>query len=124
MPPDRPRPLRFVTDTNVAISALLWGGRPRELLRLAFDPAKLQLFSSPLLLDELQRVLAYPKLQPRIAAIGSSHDALSFHYRSIISVVEPTFIPQRVERDPDDNHVIAAAIAAKADAIVRVMMTC
>jgi uncharacterized protein len=118
VPPDRPRRLRFVIDTNIAVSALLWGGKPRELLRRAFDPAKLQLFSSPFLLSELERVLAYPKLQPRIVKLELLPETLVFHYQSIVTLVEPTHIQDIVDRDPDDNHVVAAALQAKADAIV------
>jgi hypothetical protein len=50
VPPARPRPLRIVIDTNIAISALLWGGQPRKLLELVADPTLLQLFSSSTLL--------------------------------------------------------------------------
>ena len=105
-------------DTNIVVSALLWGGKPRELLRLAADPARLQLFTSPVLLRELQRVLAYPKLQPRLAAMDMSAGEMLFHYRAIATVVEPLEVDQLVRRDPDDDHVVAAALAAKADAIV------
>jgi uncharacterized protein len=118
MPPDRPRPLRFVIDTNIAISALLWGGQPRMLLQLADDPTVLQLFSSPVLLEELQRVLDYPKFRPRIEATGANAISLLFAFRSIVTLVEPAMVPKVVERDPDDNHVVAAALAVQADAIV------
>jgi hypothetical protein len=33
-PPSR-RPLRLVLDTNVVVSAILWGGKPGQLLALA-----------------------------------------------------------------------------------------
>ncbi len=105
-------------DTNVAISALLWGGQPRKLLELADDPTVLQLFSSPVLLGELKRVLGYPKLQRRLQATGSNAASLLFAFRSIITLVEPAMVPKIVERDPDDNHVVAAAVTAQADAIV------
>jgi putative PIN family toxin of toxin-antitoxin system len=107
-----------VIDTNIAVSALLWGGRPRELLRLAANVAVVQMFSSPALIAELQRVMDYPKLQKKVQATGLTAASLTFHYRSILTVVEPPTVPNIVERDPDDNQVVAAAIAARADAII------
>ncbi|MBK6708429.1 MAG: putative toxin-antitoxin system toxin component, PIN family [Sphingomonadales bacterium] len=117
MQPTPNRPLRFVIDTNIVVSALLWDGKPRALLRLAADPARLQLFTSPMLLGELQRVLAYPKLQP-LAAMAMSAEAMLFHYCSIVTVVEPSEVTKVVHRDPDDDQVAAVALMAKADAIV------
>jgi uncharacterized protein len=38
-------------------------------------------------------------------------------YIEIVDLVEPTEIPQ-VVRDPDDDHVLACALTAKADLIV------
>lgn len=118
MQPLQSRPLRFILDTNIVISALLWGGKPRELLELAEDSYVLQLYSSPALLAELQQVLSYPKFQSRIEATGRNVPGLLFAFRSIVTLFEPTIVPEVVARDPDDNHVIAAALAAKADAIV------
>lgn len=43
---------------------------------------------------------------------------LTFRFQSLATVVEPQFVPFIVERDPDDNQVIAAALVAEADAII------
>jgi predicted nucleic acid-binding protein len=39
-------------------------------------------------------------------------------YQRIVIVVEPATVPPTVLADPDDDHVIACAVAAKADMIV------
>jgi len=49
--------MRIVLDTNVAVSALLWGGTPYRLIQAAADGA-LTLCTSPPLLAELRAVLA------------------------------------------------------------------
>ena len=116
--PQLHRPYRLLIDTNIAVSALLWGGLPRELLRHAFDPDQLILFSSFDLLDELARVLAYPKIQKRVEATGLDAGALVFHFRNIVTLVETGEIPEIVTRDPDDNLVVAAALTGRVDAIV------
>ena len=46
-------PLRLVLDTNVVVSALLWTGRPFELLNLSASD-NVRLFTSQTLLDELE----------------------------------------------------------------------
>jgi putative PIN family toxin of toxin-antitoxin system len=48
--------LRLVLDTNVVLSALLWRGRPAELLDLAETP-QVRLFTSEWLIAELQESL-------------------------------------------------------------------
>ncbi|TAG03394.1 MAG: putative toxin-antitoxin system toxin component, PIN family [Betaproteobacteria bacterium] len=51
--------MRVVLDTNVLLSAFVWGGAPRQLLNLARG-GQLNTFTSPALLDELARVLREP----------------------------------------------------------------
>ncbi len=111
-----PAPLRLVLDTNIVIAGLLWSGPPRHLLDLAIDEA-VTLYSSPVLLDELAHSLAYPKFAARIARYATSVESLSARYAALVSVVVPQIVPH-VVRDADDDHVVAAALTARADLIV------
>jgi len=52
--------MRAVIDTNVLLSALLWGGTPHALLEQVRN-GTVTLISSPALLAELARVLDRPK---------------------------------------------------------------
>lgn len=109
--------MRIVADTNVVVSALLWGGKPREI----FDAARNQrvtLYTSAVLIAELEEVLARPKFAQRIASIGSAPDALVAGYRALAGFVIPLALPYPGSDDPDDDHVIAAALGARADLIV------
>jgi putative PIN family toxin of toxin-antitoxin system len=56
--------VRVVLDTNTIVSALLWGGIPDQLLAAATD-ARIEIFTSPALLDELGDVLARDKILRR-----------------------------------------------------------
>jgi putative PIN family toxin of toxin-antitoxin system len=108
---------RLVLDTNVVISALLWKGKPDELLVLARD-GKARLHSSGVLLDELRGILERPKLAKAIALTGLTSDELFAGYRRSVTLTRPGPLAQSWSRDPDDDHVIACALAAKADFVV------
>ena len=110
--------MRLVLDTNVAVAGLLWSGPPRRLIELAFEGEAVELFSTPALLDELRRTLGYRKFAARIERFGASVPALVDQYAAIVSIIIPAAVPRVVIADADDDHVIAAAIAAKAELIV------
>lgn len=76
----------------------------------------IQLFSSEALLVELAEVLNRPHLTRPLAAIGRSAVLVLSDYAAAVEIVVPTDIP-KVSRDPDDDQVLACALAAKADAI-------
>lgn len=110
--------LRLVLDTNVVVAGLLWNGPPRRLIQLAIEGEAVELYSSPVLLDELAYTLGYSKFTARIEVFGASIAALVAQYTALVSLVVPASVPRAVAGDADDDHVIAAAVAARAELIV------
>ncbi len=108
--------MRLVLDTNIIVSALLWFGSPRKLLQLFFN-ADILLFTSQPILDELRDVLSRPKLRRQISRQPLSVDQLVERYSLLAIMVQPQPIP-RTAPDPDDDIILATAIAAQADYLV------
>lgn len=106
-------------DTNVAVSALAWRGMPYRLLQaIRHQPETVQLYSSEALLAELAGVLARPHLRKPLAAIDRTPAEVLTDYAASMEIVAPTEIPRVIVNDPDDDHVLACALTARADAIV------
>ncbi len=100
-------------DTNVLVSATLFGGVPGRLLEAAID-RRFGLALSPAILREYHSVLLRPKF-------GLDADAVAVLVRDLEShglMVYPTKHYEIVVDDPDDNAVIDCAIEAHADMIV------
>ncbi|MHB8763739.1 MAG: putative toxin-antitoxin system toxin component, PIN family [Deferrisomatales bacterium] len=104
---------RLVLDTNVLISVFQWRGPPFETLRKALR-GEFQLLTSPALLEELDRVLRYPKF--RAAENARSRFLLSI--TEAAELVHPEIRLSVVVDDPDDDRVLECAIAGAADFIV------
>lgn len=110
--------MRLVLDTNVVISALLWGGEPHKFIRAATE-GDVILCTSQALLEELHDVLRRPHLAQRLAShFATSQQAVDRYGDLAIDALAPSAPARVVPGDADDDHVIAAAVAAKADLIV------
>jgi len=109
--------MRLVLDTNVVLSAMLWNGTPYRLLQLAVE-GEAQLFTSPVLSAELREILARPHLAAKLLEKGTTADAVTALYLESARALSPLSVPRVVPDDADDDHVIACAVAAKADVIV------
>lgn len=104
--------MRAVVDTNVFISGLFWGGRPRRVMDLA-AAGRFQALTSAELLLELEDVLTEDFEVPQERVDLVLRDVLSYA-QMIVPREEPTV----AVRDADDVKVIACAIAGGADCII------
>jgi len=105
--------VRAILDPNVIISALLSrGGTPAKVLR-AWLEGRFDLIVSPLLLEELERALAYPKLSERIKAEKAA-GLIDWLRREAIRVDDPAEPPTSRSEDPGDDYLLALAETARA----------
>jgi putative PIN family toxin of toxin-antitoxin system len=109
--------VRAVVDTNVLLSGLLWHGAPHRLLEQV-RAGTLSLVSSPALLAELAVVIGRAKFDVILTRSNTSREHALAELRELAEVVEPPPLPQPVCRDPDDDAVLALALAAQVDLIV------
>ena len=104
--------IRAVLDTNTIVSGVGWGGPPGAVLDAALA-GRFEIVTSPTLLDELRRVLNYPKLQE---VVGDADELVKFLALAAVLVTPTETVT--ISRDPDDDRLIEAALAANADVIV------
>ena len=109
--------MRAVIDTNVLIAALLWRGPPHALLEHV-RAGTVSLVSSPALLAELADVIGRSKFDAILTKTNTSRERSLAEVRRLAEVIEPPPLPQPVCRDPDDDQVLALAVAAKVELIV------
>jgi hypothetical protein len=109
--------MRVVFDTNLFISYLITHRPPiATLIDCHLAAERFTLVSTPALLEELDRVLRYPRLQRYY------DDETRTRFVALVAAISelvdlPDDIPS-ISRDPDDDLVIACAVVGRADAIV------
>lgn len=103
--------MRVLLDTNVLISAILFGGIPNEILRRGLS-GEFDLVTGRGLLDELDRILR--------VRFGLPVEAASFA-RADLELAAELVVPSRVDpvsRDPGDDIVLAIAREGRVDYVV------
>jgi putative PIN family toxin of toxin-antitoxin system len=103
--------LRVFFDTNVLVSAFISHGTSSEVFEHCLSSCRI--YASLFIMDELKEVLSC-KLRlsaPRISEITE-------FLISNLELVEAGRLEEKVCRDPDDDFVLAGAIAARADCLI------
>lgn len=103
--------MRIVLDTNVLIAAYATRGHCYEVLEHCVRNHVV--ISSEVLLDELEA-----KLTRKLRFSRESADELLTILRSRIEIVDPPPLDPPACRDPDDDWVIATAVAGSCDCII------
>lgn len=107
-----PRPL--VLDTNIVLDLLVFADEAIAPVRTLLAAGRLQWIATRAMRDELERVLAYPQIVPRLAFYGlTAEQALARYDESVHWVSEA----QRIDvvcKDADDQHFMDLAVAHNA----------
>lgn len=104
--------IRIVADTNVTVSALVFGGLPRTVLELA-EAGHCELFYSTAIQNEVCRVLA-EKFQWSAAMLQKTLP----HLWGIGKLVVPQVTIKVVLDDPDDDRILECAFHVSANFLV------
>lgn len=107
--------MRIVLDTNVLIGALITRDTPPDGLYRAWLRGDVEVVTSAAQLDELERVLARPRLQRYLDTEEAAVIVDNLETRAVVVRDPPA---ATLSPDDADNAILAAAIAGKADLIV------
>src|SRR5207247_4211397 len=87
---------------------------PPHAILCAGEAKRITLVTSPSIVEEAREVLARPKFAPRIAVLETSVSELVESLLAVAEVIEEPDAEPVVAADPDDDRVLACAVAGNA----------
>ena len=104
---------KVVLDTNVLISAIIYGGKPRTIVEAALA-GTIEIYVSEAIIGELEGVLGGPQFGLSAQFVRNTMAELA----ALAEWVAPGKHINVVQDDPADNFVLDCALAAEADYLV------
>ena len=104
--------MRIVVDTNVIVSALVFGGVPRQVLDLA-GAGVCSFYFSASIQAEVERIL-----REKFGWSSEEVHARTRPFWGFGTRVEPQVLLAVITDDPDDDRILECAVDAGADAII------
>ena len=103
---------RIVVDTNIYISAIFWGGKPREIIDLGRDN-RVHIFTSL----EIENDIA-EKLRTKFRLNEEEINQILLDFSTLTVPVKVTTKIEVIPDDPEDNKFIECAVISGANYIV------
>lgn len=107
-------PQLVILDTNIVLDTFVFNDPAAKPLLQALQSGTLQWIASVPMREELERVLAYPKIAKRLAYYDLQAAYVIQEFDTLVQPVEVAARAPIVCRDPDDQKFIDLAVAHKA----------
>ena len=104
--------IKLVLDSNVIISGIVFGGKPRKLLQHVIE-GRLELYLSKEIINEVIEILRKKFKYPHRMLLAVDNELAS-----ISIIVEPDIKVDFITEDEDDNKILECALSAECDYIV------
>lgn len=104
---------KVVFDSNIFISSIVYGGKPRQVFQSAIE-GKVKLYVSREILEEVEEVLQRPKFKYHFQMI----DLVITEIHNIAKVVIPRRKINYIKDDPHDNIILECAVESESNYIV------
>ena len=99
-------------DTNLYVSALIWGGKPQQLLEMALA-GEVRLFISDAIMEEMVEVLE-TKFKHSPKRLAREKEYISKCTVRVVPKIRLDVVPG----DPDDNRIVECAVHSRSEAII------
>lgn len=110
--------MRVVLDANVFVSAILSPKGATGTVLRAWRDGRFLLVISPAILNEIGRVLAYPKIKKRHGWNPSMIQYFLDHVEAVGILTFPDVTLTVIQQDLSDNRYFECAVEGEADVIV------
>jgi putative PIN family toxin of toxin-antitoxin system len=103
----------LILDTNVVLDLFVFADARTDGLREHLERGEVAWLATPVMRDELERVLAYAHIQAKLAYYQLDADSVLGHFDRHVRIVEVAPKAPVTCKDPDDQKFIDLAVAHK-----------